>query len=514
MKKPKYKDQNERNYKKILIVLFVVVFILFLISNMLTLIQKNKEQSGTISYDNLSTIKEVIEYHKSKYISEKASTEKDFYLDVYVKFRLLPYDENDQSNEEYYNNLLEDCAKILRYKSFKLIDKENDINIKVICDGRKINSIIINDIEDYFIYMDSQISLKKYVEIPITQLNIQSQILQECINNNWDKNIYFGERDSIFNKYDIYFEEGIKVRIIDNKVYNIIFTNKYNGNIVENLFPGIDLKNVEATLGEPTFEDKEIKVIGYKGENIYIFFTENEISVYRNGQIDADNFFELSDKFISEELDLLEFMNELTYIWPDYSDYNYSSTSVFISYPLKGVEISINSDDTNGILLYNNIKSSLQKVNRYLENTSFVARLQKDLVCEAEKRRLNSENTLSDKCEEYKNQLDDETKKIIGESAKYDIVPIKDDNGYIYTMNFISKNGEFPNRELNDSISSYLWLTDDYFLFSKIGKGIYFYNLNTGKIQRVLEGTEEYKFKEFNNGILKYDDTEVQLNVL
>ena len=41
---------------------------------------------------------------------------------------------------------------------------------------------------------------------------------------------------------------------------------------------------------------------------------------------------ELADKFVAEELDLLEFMNELTYMWPDYSEYSYSSNSFFISF--------------------------------------------------------------------------------------------------------------------------------------------------------------------------------------
>ena len=79
-----------------------------------------------------------------------------------------------------------------------------------------------------------------------------------------------------------------------------------------------------------------------------------------------------------EKIDLLDFMNELTYIWPDYSKYEYNSTSVWITYPLKGIEITINSGDINGILVYNNNKSSLSKIGRYLEDTNFVGRLQLD----------------------------------------------------------------------------------------------------------------------------------------
>lgn len=506
MKQVRYKDQNRQNYKKIIIVLFVMIFILMLL--FVALDKLDKEINPVeIDYNSISTIKDVIEYYKSTYISENESTEKGIFLDVYLRFRMLPYTD-DISNEGYYNNLLEDSAKILRYRSFKMIDEHNDIIVRVFCDGTKITSITINNIEDYFIYMDSQKSLEKYEEIEITNFSIQAEVLQRCIDNQWSKDTYLGERDSIFDEYYIYFDEGIKARVIDGKIYNIIFTKKYNGNVIENLFPGIDFINVKASLGNPTFEDKEKNVIGYKGEKIYVFFTENEISVYRNSTVDADEFFDLADELLSEKMDLLDFMNELTYVWPDYSEYNYSPTTVFLSYPLKGIEIKINYDDTNGILLYNNIKSSLSKTGRYLENTYFVGKLQTDSVYEAEKRRLNTEVNIKNKCKEYKESLNEEDQKIIGESMDYEIFPEKDDNGFIKSMKFISKYEEAPNRELNDSITSYLWLTSKYFLYSKSGNGIYFYNLETGRIQRIITGDKNYILKGFKDGILKYDNEE------
>ena len=88
---------------------------------------------------------------------------------------------------------------------------------------------------------------------------------------------------------------------------------------------------------------------------------------------------------------------------------------------------------------------------------------------------------------------------------------MKDLNNQIYSMKFISTTGDFPNRELNDSIDSYLWLNSDYFLYSKMGKGIYGYNLNDGTVQRLLEGSEDYELKEFKDGILKYDNKEINI---
>lgn len=504
-------NRNRNNYSIKIVVLVFAIFIMLILNMILSRISKTQDNDINLSYDNLSTVKEVIEYYKCTYISENKSTENGFSLDIYLKFSKLPYDENDNSNEEFYNNIINDIAKIISYKNYKLIDEENNIIIKVTCENRNVESILINDIEDYFIYMDSQISMKEYKEFKTTSFNISSEVLQSVINEGWDKNFYFGERDSIYNEYYIYFNQGIKVRTIQNKIYNIIFDKNYNGNVINNLFPGISSDSVKVSLGEPTFEDEENGVIGYKGDGIYVFFSKDEISIYRITDDSADDFFKLADEYIDSNIDLLEFMNKLTYMWPDYSKYEYSSNSVYLSYPLKGIQIKINYDDIDGILVYNNIKSSLPKVQRYLENTNFVARLQVDSVFEAEVKRINENSKEKQYSDEYIESLDDKQKSTIGESLKYYFYPEMDERNNIYKMRFISQRGTEPNRELNDSISSYLWASNDIFIYSKQGKGIYLYNLEEGKVSRIVEGDNEFNLKEYKNGILYYDNKEITL---
>ena len=502
--------QNIEINKKIVIVLIAIIFIV-LVSLLLFKNFLESNQTPELIYDNLTTIKQVIEYHGSKYISEEESNDNNYSLDVYLEFKVKPYEDDNTSNEEYYNELLEDSAKVLYYKNFRMIDEKNDITVEVICKNGKIDSIIINGIEDYFIYMDSQISMREYQEISKTEITVQSEVLQNCINNSWNTGVYFGERDSIFDEYYIYFDEGLEVRTIDNMIYNVIFTNKYQGNVVNNTYPGMQLENVEDLMGEPTFKDEDLGILGYKGENIYVFFTETEISIYRVTTADTDDFFDLADRYLNEELDFLEFMNELTYLWLDYSEYTYDSESVFIAYPLKGVEIKLNyGDDLNGIYIYNNIKTNLSRVENYFDNTDFVARLQIDSVFEAEKRRVSKNQSLLKLCNEYKESLNEEKRNIIGENSNYDIYPELDNNGLIYEMKFISKFDNTPNRELSDTINSYLWLDNNNFLYSKKGKGMYVYNLETGTVRRILTGTEDYELKGFENGILKYDDKEIE----
>ena len=156
--------------------------------------------------------------------------------------------------------------------------------------------------------------------------------------------------------------------------------------------------------------------------------------------------------------------------------------------------------------MYNNNKSSLSKIGRYLEDTNFVGRLQLDLVFEAEKRRVEDEKKWGVLTDEFWASLDNEKKKIIGESLNYEIYPVIDDNGAIRQMNFVSKFGQQPNRQINDNIASYMWITNDYFLYSKANVGIFFYNLNTGRVQRIYTGAEPFEFKEYEDGLLKYDD--------
>ena len=128
---------------------------------------------------------------------------------------------------------------------------------------------------------------------------------------------------------------------------------------------------------------------------------------------------------------------------------------------------------------------------------------------EAEKRRIKEKIEFNNNCDEFYKKLDEDEKSIIGESNLFKFCPKIDNNGIIMGMKFLSKNGENPNREISDYIDSYVWINDEIFIYSKEKKGIYYYNVISGKVGSLILGTEEYKIKEYKNGILKYDDKEV-----
>ena len=142
--------------------------LIFIFLCILLRVTQNSNDSNNLTYDNLLTVRDVIEYYDSTYIYQEYSNEDGYSVDIYLIFKVLPYTEDEVSNEQYYNDIINGVAKVLDYKSFIMIDEENNLKVKVICKNNVVQKIIINDIEDYFEYMDSMISLKTYSEIGIT----------------------------------------------------------------------------------------------------------------------------------------------------------------------------------------------------------------------------------------------------------------------------------------------------------------------------------------------------------
>lgn len=511
--KAKYIGQKELKSKKMIIIaiaLLTVMLTAFIIA--LNFIDtKDKEKEQAIMTGEFSSIKDILEYYGCQFKTSKDSEMDGFELDIYTIFKYDLYDD-EESNEQFYNNVINKIAEFLNYNSFRLIDdsKEEEIEIQVICNENKIQTIYINGIEDYFIYMDSKISLSKYKELKTSEFFVQSKEVINCIQNNWSADCEFGTRDSIFQDYYIYFDEGIQTRKINGKIYNIVFTDKYVNPVINGFTVGTNSDIIISSIGTPTFQNDDKSIIGYKSNDMYIFFEKNQISIYRNnGEDGFDEFFSLVDDFLNDKYSLLEFMNELTYIWPDYEEYVYDTETVFLSYPNKGIDVKINYDNTDGIVLYNNIGVNQDVVNKYLEYTEFVAQLQVDNVYNAEKRRVESQNEISTKCKEYKEEFEKDHDRNRGEIYNYYMN--MDSNNNILNTYFISQDSQFVNCELSENIDTYIWLNDYCFVYSKAKKGIYYYDLKNQVKGTIITGEDEYKITSYENGILKYDDKQLQI---
>ncbi len=509
MPKEKYVNQNRQNAKsKILRITILLAIFLLLLIVVLALLENSRKQP---KYSTEMALKQILENHGCTFIKMRNSTENNFDYDINVVFAHDLYEE-EKSQEEFYQEIINEVAQCLQYKNFRLLDKQKEepIEIKVICLKDKIQKIWINGREDYFIYMNSQKSLGKYTQIKNTDFIVQSSKLLECIQNNWNSNVNFGTREAIFQNYYIYFDEGIEVRKIGGKIYNIIFTKNYTESVVNGFTVGEKRDIIERELGVPTFKNENESIIGYKNENFYIFFEENQISIYRNIQETGfEEFFKLTNQFLNQEYSVLEFMNELTYVWPDYEEYQYDANRVFLSYPHKGIDIKINDDNVNGIVLYNNIGISSEEVKQYLKSTEFIARLQIDNIYNAEVRRVEKLKDFENRCNEYRQKFEIEDIRNRGEIYHY---YAEFSNNKIASMYFISQNQAYPNCELKESIKSYIWGKEDYFIYSIEKKGIYYYDLKTQTKGTIMTGNDAFVIQSLENGILTYDNKTIPIN--
>ena len=84
----------------------------------------------------------------------------------------------------------------------------------------------------------------------ISNLTITSRLLANIINNNWIyNNISLGTKESTVNSYDIFFDEGYKIRKIGKEIYNIVFNKNYANEILQGVSTTTSVENVKSYLG-------------------------------------------------------------------------------------------------------------------------------------------------------------------------------------------------------------------------------------------------------------------------
>lgn len=488
-RKYEVKKLNKKTKKNIfLLIIFILLIIIF--DCVLDYLEKKDDVVVTSQYSN---IQEILEKYGCTYIKETKSKDDNFYKDIYLNFKFDTFEEN-KSQQRYYTNLIGDVG-ILLENNFRLIDESRKLNIEVY-KNEDLYAYVINGDNDYFTNMESKKTLENYSKDEETQININSQIVLDLINNNWDyKNISFGEKETIFNDYEVYFDEGIEVRKISKKVYNITYNTKYNASVVNNIIPGTKLEEIISKLGTPTYGTSNSKVIGYKGKEIYVFFSEDEISIYRNEKTDTKDFEDILQKYANKQMNLKEFINELTYVWDDYSQYIYNESFIKLVYPLKGIQIYMQGDSSKNIEVYNNY-SNIESIKKLIEEEKIKGKLDQNLLYLSEQDRVGKKNELLYLC-----QLQGEKNNIKSQSNLFAFYINKNN------INIISKENNNPNITVQEDVNTAFWYTDTSLIYSIKGKGIYLYDLNKYTKTTLLEGKEDYTFENYENNILTYDKT-------
>lgn len=343
--------------KKIFIILIILILVLVAVLITRNIVEQHKKDTYIYtSIEEFETPKDVIKYLGSEFVKQEASKSDEFELDIYLKFKLDLFTNDNVSNKEYYNKMMDMIAYVLDYKSFRLIDDEKELLIVVICDSenKRIKLKYINGDENYFGNTQSQKNLEEFEEIKITDLEIQSQELIDLINNDWKSTkLNLGTKAKSLGKYDIY-EDGIEIRNVYKKVFNIVFNENYNKPVLNGITTKMKKEEIIEILGNPTIVDEKEDIFGYKSNNIYVFFTYGDISIYRVENYDTSVFVDLVKNYIEGTTNVKQFVSGITDTWPDYDIYDYDKNFVNLVYTLKGVKIQFNVTSNHGVIIYNN----------------------------------------------------------------------------------------------------------------------------------------------------------------
>lgn len=500
----KNKKRFSKKEKIIMIILGIVAFICILCVALLP-VKRPKDNQNTFVPEKglnqeLTTVQDVIAYLESTFLSMEDSKQEGYDTDIYLSFKYNLY-QGDESKEKFFTNLYEKIARVTDFKSFRLIDNSKKITIAVKCSSTGIKEVLINGEKDYFKNEESRRSKDKELKVETLDLKINSNILNGLVSSGWDTSkVNLGTQESTYDKYKIYFDEGYEIREIKGKVYNIVFTKKYNEKVVEDYKVGENLEKIEAALGTSY---KDTGVIGYKTKDFYIYFLSDEISIYPNYSYDYTEFENLVKEY-DEKKDINDFMDKLTDLWPDYNSYIYDKNYVDIEYALKGVKISFSSYQKDGIQIFENYKGELKKEETKLTDVYY--KLNQNLFVQAEKKRNMQSGMYND---DYL-----KTEDPLHYSEKF-VIQINGEGTDNTQIRIESKDGKYPKNELDESIKiyKYIWADDIHLIYSIQAQGLYLYNAETRQTEALMVGEEKFEITNYNRDtkIIEYDGNQAKI---
>ncbi|MCL2859503.1 MAG: hypothetical protein FWF46_02800 [Oscillospiraceae bacterium] len=309
--------------------------------------------------EQTSSVEQLINERYGEFIKSELSTDKDFDWDIYINLKYNLY-ENGESEQYFYDAMVTNISNKMNYQNYRIIDEDKQITIRVICnsDTQELVGYDINGDTNYYGHQESMAELKKYTKTQETDMNIESSEIQTLINSDWLlTSLKSGSSDPTDIK-EMYYEKGIDITTTGKTVFNMVFNNTYTGAVINGITVGTSFDNIISILGTPTFGSEDDMYIGYKGQDIYVFFSDNQgnpqISVYMvEKSVSSDDFVKLLENF-NEDGNIKTMVSTLTDYWPDYDNYYYNANTVDLWYTLKGIKVQFGVTSNQGILVYSN----------------------------------------------------------------------------------------------------------------------------------------------------------------
>jgi len=314
------------------------------------------ETNNTQKSDKFKTVQEVVEYHGSKFISR----DKGVIIKTYINSKYDLFDENGKSKELYFRDMISDIVEIEK-NSFYLIDSEKKIEIYVEYDKEKDKfTMKINNQEDFYENVDGDI----YVDLENTEIVKESDltVTNNVLKTLTDDNMYYmntmlldENRQQLENGYYSYDDGKVLAKLNAGKALNIIFNGEYEDEIATGIHVGTKLKDIEEKYSNLAWGSAREGYLAYRVDHLYVFFYEDQVSVYHSQYKEMEDFDEYLSDYCSTG-DLEKLANDFKIHWTNYFEYEYNpeEESLYISYPSRGLEIDIKRNDSTGIKIYNN----------------------------------------------------------------------------------------------------------------------------------------------------------------
>lgn len=380
-------------------IIIISIIILIFIVGIAIFIQLKKQENAK------KTLKQIAEFYGCEFVKETNTTERGYSKKIYWNYDVPPVNPlNNISYKEHYEEVLKAVSGQIK-NNFILTDEKNSLEIRVKYNSKnnKIIYIINNDINYFQSEENKQIAKLNNNEDKITHLNIKSKELIDTIANNWSRKkteSSYGNKIKLEDNYDIY-SNGIKIKTINSKIYNLIFSKEYQGNVFENITTGMENENIRKILGNPTYENEQDNLlIGYKTDKYYVFFSNGQVSIYPFENIDEEKnkqFANVVQEYNKDQSDYNEILKEITSIYPDYTEFVQDENGIDLKYPLKGLEIKMGNHEKSGIYIYNNYKGYIitDKTKKDLQNNNIdnIYLTNKNFIFEEElKRAIKEQN--------------------------------------------------------------------------------------------------------------------------
>ena len=177
------KSTEKRRKRLILIIIIIIIILLTLACWRKFINMKNSSEDKVyLETSDFTSAKEILEYYGNKYYKEEKLKNSTYSFIIYTSFKYDLYTDNE-SNEKFFNQMVNLIAEVTEYKDFILVDESKNINIKVVCKEQEIKIININGDNNYFETMDTRKALENKENQKYTELYIQSNIINNLINN-------------------------------------------------------------------------------------------------------------------------------------------------------------------------------------------------------------------------------------------------------------------------------------------------------------------------------------------